>query len=69
MEPTACLLLRLFEKHHALQSPFSPSSLLQLFWNIREFGAKNILHTIKQLIQLVIWCYKRKYFWSILFFE
>ena len=40
MEPTACLLLRLFEKHHALQLPFSPSSLLQLFWNIREFGAK-----------------------------
>ena len=43
--------LHLLEKHNALRFPFSPSSassLLKIFRNIGEFGARNILQTIGQ---------------------
>ena len=46
-----------------LRLPFSPSSSSpQLFRNIGEFGAKNILQTLKQLVQFGYLLLKKKIF-------
>ena len=62
------VLLRLLEEKNFLNLPaFSFFFFSTTFPEFREFGAKSILQTIEQLIQSVIFCYKRKSFWRILF--